>query len=153
MNFPKWNVFYSDKEHYLKLCTEMTWHNNLAILFGEVSKSPSSLDLAFKTNSQNKFERLFYVAKYELIYCIIFEKATCQVLLNYSFLLNVVLLQLSLMIFLQFKGMEFISCIQEKYKLSARVNTVFNSFHDLNFPEASSKLPMELTFLSANECR
>ena len=66
----------------------MTWHNNLTILFAEVSKFPSSLDLALETNFQNKFVRDFYVEKYKLIYCIILENATCQGLLKYSFLLN-----------------------------------------------------------------
>ena len=64
-----------------------------------------------------------------------------------------VLLQLFFMIFLQFKGMKFISCIQEKYKLSARLNFAFNPFHDLKFPEPSSKLSRKLTFLSAKDCR
>ena len=58
------------------------------ILFMKVSKFPSCLDLALETNFQNKFERLVYVEKYKLIYCIIFNNATCQGLLNYSFLLN-----------------------------------------------------------------
>ena len=53
----------------------------------------------------------------------------------------------------QFKGMQFISCIQEKYKLSARLNSSFNSFHDLKLPEVSSKLSRKLTFLSAKDCR
>ena len=50
------------------------------------------------------------------------------------------LMQLFLMIFLQFKGMEFTSYIQEKYKLPARLNPGFNGFLDLKFPERSSKL-------------
>ena len=54
----------------------------------EVSKFPSSLDLALETNFQNKFERLVYVEKQKLIYCIIPDNATCQGLLNNSFLLN-----------------------------------------------------------------
>ena len=40
-----------------------------------------------------------------------------------------------LIIFLQFKAKEFISCILEKYKLSTNLNSVLNSFHDLKFPE------------------
>ena len=66
----------------------MTLHNNLTILFAEVSKFPSSLDLALKTNFQSNFERLVYVEKYKLIYCIILDNATCEGLLNYSVLLN-----------------------------------------------------------------
>ena len=66
----------------------MTRHNNLTILFAEVSKFCSSLDLALETNFQNKFERLIYVEKDKLIYCIILDNATCQGLLNYPFLLN-----------------------------------------------------------------
>ena len=66
----------------------MTRHNNLTILFAEVSKFRSSLDLALETNFQNKFERLIYVEKDKLIYCIILDNATCQGLLNYPFLLN-----------------------------------------------------------------
>ena len=58
-----------------------------------------------------------------------------------------------LMIFLQFKVMEFIIRIQEKYKLCRKLNSVFNSFHDLNFPEPSSKLSRKLTFLSISDCR
>ena len=54
----------------------------------EVRKFPFSLDLALETNFQNKFERLVYVKKYKLIYCIILDNATYQGLLNYSFLLN-----------------------------------------------------------------
>ena len=61
------------------------------------------------------------------------------------------LLQLFLMVFLQFKGMEFISCIREK--LSAMLNSAFNSFHDLKFPEPASKLTRKLTSLSAKDCR
>ena len=53
-------VFYSNKEHYLKLYTEMTWHNSLRMLLAEVSKFRFSLDLAFKTNFQKKVERLVY---------------------------------------------------------------------------------------------
>ena len=44
-------------------------------------------------------------------------------------------IQLFLMIFFQFKGMKSISCIQEKYNLSARLNSVINSYYDLKFPE------------------
>ena len=66
----------------------MTRHNNLTMLFMKVSKFPSSLDLAPKTYFQNKAERLVYVRKYKLKYCIIVD-VTCQSLLNYSFLLNV----------------------------------------------------------------
>ena len=50
------------------------------------------------------------------------------------------MLKLFLIIFLQLKGMEFISCIQEKYTLSPTLNFAFNSFHDLKFPKPSSKL-------------
>ena len=66
----------------------MTLHNNLTILVAEVSKFPSSLDLAVKTNFQNNFERLVYVEKYKLIYFIILDNATCEDLLNYSVLPN-----------------------------------------------------------------
>ena len=86
MSFEKWKAFYSNKEHYLKLCTEMSWYNNLTTLFAEVSKFPSSLDLVLETYFQNKFERLVYVEKYKLIYCFILDNATCQGLLNYFFL-------------------------------------------------------------------
>ena len=58
------------------------------MLFAEASKFPSSLDFALETNFQNKVERLVYVEKYKLTYCIILNNATCQDLLNYSFLLN-----------------------------------------------------------------
>ena len=58
------------------------------MLFAEVSEFPSSLDLAFETNFQNKVERLVYVEKYKLTYCIILDNLTCQGLLNYSFLSN-----------------------------------------------------------------
>ena len=51
------------------------------------------------------------------------------------------------MIVFQFKGIAFISCIQEKYKLSANANSVFNTFHDLKFLKQSSKLFIKLTFL------
>ena len=50
---------------------------------------PSSLDLATKTNFQNKAEGLAYVEKYKLTYNnIILENVTCQDLPNCSFLLN-----------------------------------------------------------------
>ena len=49
--------------------------------------------------------------------------------------------------------MEFISSIQENYRLSARLNYAFNSFHDLKFLDPSSKLSRKLTFLSAKDCR
>ena len=58
------------------------------MLFAEVSKFPSSLDLALETNFQSKVDRLVYVKKYKLTYCIILDNATIQGLLNYSFLLN-----------------------------------------------------------------
>ena len=58
------------------------------ILFTEVRKSPSNLDLALETNFQNKFERLVYLEKYKLIYCIILNNITCQDLLNFSFLVH-----------------------------------------------------------------
>ena len=48
--------------------------------------------------------------------------------------------------------MGFINCIQEKYKLSTRLNSSFNSFHDLKFPDPSSKLSRKLTVLSAKDC-
>ena len=54
------------------------------MLFAEVSKFPSSLDLAFETNFQRKVERLVSVEKYKLTYCIILDNITCQGLLNYS---------------------------------------------------------------------
>ena len=88
MTFQKQKVFYLNKERYLKLHTEMSRHDNLTILFTEVSKLPSSLDLKFKTNFQNKAERLVYVEKYKLRCCIILDSVTCQDLLNYSYLLN-----------------------------------------------------------------
>ena len=88
MTFQKQNVFYLNKERYLKLHTEINRHDNLTILFTEVSKLPSSLDLKFKTNFQNKAERLVYVEKYKLRCCIILDSVTCQDLLNYSYLLN-----------------------------------------------------------------
>ena len=82
MSFQKQKVFYSKvfiyKKRYLKLYTEMTWHNNTAILFAEVSKFPSSLDFALETNFQNKTERLVYVQKYKVTYCIIHDSVTCQ---------------------------------------------------------------------------
>ena len=58
------------------------------MLFTEVSKFPSSLDLALETNFQIKVERLVYVEKFKLTYCIILDNATCQGLQDYSFLLN-----------------------------------------------------------------
>ena len=48
----------------------------------------------------------------------------------------------------QFIGMAFASCIQEKYKLSARLYSVLKIVHDLKFPEQSIKLSKKLTFLS-----
>ena len=57
-------------------------------------------------------------------------------------------MQLSLMVVFQIKGFAFISCIKEKHKLSASLNSVFNTFHDLKFPKQSSKLFINLTFLS-----
>ena len=58
-----------------------------------------------------------------------------------------------LMIVFQIKGIAFIICIQEKYKLSASLDSVFNIFHDLKFPKQSSKLFMKLTFLSEKDDR
>ena len=52
---------------------------------------------------------------------------------------------------IQFKGIAFISCIQEKYKLSASLNSAFNTFHNLKFPKQSSKLFIQLTFLSKKD--
>ena len=46
-----------------------------------------------------------------------------------------------------------ISCIQEKYKLSASLNSVFNTFRDLKFPKQSSNLFMKLTILSEKDYR
>ena len=123
------------------------------MLFAEVSKFTSSLYLALEINFYNKVERLVYVEKYQLTYCIILDNTTCQGLLNYSFLLNDAQGATNLcycncfLIFLQFKGIEFISCIQEKYKLPARLNPLFNSFHGLKFHEPSSNLLRKLTFL------
>ena len=57
------------------------------------------------------------------------------------------------MIVFQFKGIRFISYTQEKYKLSASLNSVFNTFHDLKFPKQSSKLFIKLTFLSEKDDR
>ena len=37
------------------------------------------------------------------------------------------------MIVIQFKSIVFISCIQEKYEISASLNSVFNTFRDLSF--------------------
>ena len=48
------------------------------MLFTEVSKFPSSLDLALETNFQIKVERLVYVEKFKLTYCIILDNATRQ---------------------------------------------------------------------------
>ena len=56
----------------------MTLHNNLTMVFAEVSKFPSGLDLAFETTFQNKVERLVYVRKYKQTYCIILDNATFQ---------------------------------------------------------------------------
>ena len=58
------------------------------MLFAEVSKFPSSLDLALEKKFQNKVERLVHVEKYKLTFCIIRDNATCQGLLNYSFSVN-----------------------------------------------------------------
>ena len=55
------------------------------ILFAEVSKFPSSLDLALETNFQNKFERLVYVEKYNLIYCIILDNSINFVIISVNF--------------------------------------------------------------------
>ena len=63
------------------------------------------------------------------------------------------LLQLCFMIVFQFKGIAFISSIPEKYKLSASLNSVFKTFHDLKFPKESSKLFIKLTFLSGKDDR
>ena len=63
MTFQKLNVFYSNKKHCLKLYAEMTRHNNLTILFAEVSKFTCSLDLPLEINFQDKAERLVYVEK------------------------------------------------------------------------------------------
>ena len=88
MTSPIQKVFYSNKKH-LKLYTEMTWHNSLTILFAEVSKFLSSLDLALETNFQNKAKMLVYVKKYKLPYCLILDSETYQgLLLDYSFLLT-----------------------------------------------------------------
>ena len=57
------------------------------------------------------------------------------------------------MIVFQFKGIVFISCIQEKYKVSASLNFVFNTFYDLKFPKQSSKLFIKLTILSEKDDR
>ena len=84
----KRKVLYSNKELYLKRYTKTTRHNNLKILFAKVRKFPSSLDLALKTNFQNKAKGLAYMKKYELTFSIIFESVTCHELSNYSFLLN-----------------------------------------------------------------
>ena len=46
----------------------MTRHNNLMMLFAGISKFFSSLDLALKTNFQNKVEKLAYVEEYKLTY-------------------------------------------------------------------------------------
>ena len=66
----------------------MTWLNNLTILFAEISKFSSSIDLALETNFQNKCKMLVYAEKDKLIYCIILENTTYQDLLNHYFLLN-----------------------------------------------------------------
>ena len=58
------------------------------MFFVEVSKFPSSSDFTLETNFQNKVEKLVYMEKYKLTYCIILNNVTCQDLLNYSFLLN-----------------------------------------------------------------
>ena len=41
------------------------------------------------------------------------------------------------MIVFQFKVIAFISSIQEKYKLSVGLNSVFNAFHDSKFSKQS----------------
>ena len=82
MTLQKWKVFYSNKKHHLKLYTDTTWHSNITMPLEGVSKFPSSLDLALETNFQNKVERLVYVEKYKLTYCIILDNITCQDLLN-----------------------------------------------------------------------
>ena len=54
------------------------------MLFAEVSKFPSILYLALETNFQNKVERLVYVSKYKLTYCVILDNVIYQGLLNCS---------------------------------------------------------------------
>ena len=50
-----------------------------------------------------------------------------------------------------FKDIEFISFVQEKYKLSGSLNSVFNRFHDLKFPKQSSELLIKLKFFSEKD--
>ena len=61
--------------------------------------------------------------------------------------------QLFLMVVFQFVGIAFTSCIQENYKLPARLNSVLRMVHDLKLPEQSIKLSKKLTFLSEKRDR
>ena len=108
---------------------------NLSILFEEGCKFPSSLTLSQEKDSQNILERLVYEEKYKLIYYTGLESVAYQGLLNCSYLLNDDLQVIKSSLLFQFQGIAFISCIQEKYKLSASLNSVFNIFHDLKFPK------------------
>ena len=144
--FQKQKAFCLDKERYLKLFIEMIWHYNLRILSKEVCKFPSSLTLAREKDSQNMLQRLVYEEKYKLKYYAVLNSLAYEGLFNCPFFIKLwfrsnkfALLQFCLM-FLQFKGIAFISCIQEKYKLSASLNSVFNTFHNFKFPKQSSKL-------------
>ena len=85
MTFQKWKKFYSNRERNSKLYIEITWHNNLTMLFVGVSTFPFSSDFAQEISFQNKVGRLVYVEKYKLTYCIILDNVTFQGFLNYSF--------------------------------------------------------------------
>ena len=140
--FRKQKAFCLDKERYLKLFIEMIWHYNLRILSKEVYKFPSSLTPAYEKDSsevilQNILQRLVYEEKYKLIYYTVFNSVAYEGLFNGSFFIKLwfrsnkfLLLQFCLMIVFQFKGIAFISYIQEKYKLSTSLNSVFNTFHN-----------------------
>ena len=85
MTFQKWKKFYSNRERNSKLYIEITWHNNLTMLFVGVSTFPFSSDLAQEISFQNKVGRLVYVEKYKLTYYMILDNVTFQGFLNYSF--------------------------------------------------------------------
>ena len=78
MTFQKWKKIYSNRERNSKLYIEITWHNDLTMLFVGVSTFPFSSDLAQEISFQNKVGRLVYVEKYKLTYCIILDNVTFQ---------------------------------------------------------------------------
>ena len=124
----------------------MTWHYNLRILFEEICKFPSSWTLVI----------LLLNSYYTLL-----ESVAYQDLLNCSFLLNSDLgvtnlhyCSCALWYFSNSKVLHLlVASKKEKYKLSASLNPVFNTFHDLKFPKQSSKLFIKLTFLSEKDDR